>query len=89
MAEQFNRHDWRDQVWQDETLSLADKGVALGILKYVNQDGLLWPTQETLALESGNSIRTIRARTNALVKAGFVRREGRRLWCQNRKKPSA
>lgn len=70
---------WQAVAWalKQETGSAATKLTLLGLANYADQHGICWPTQETLASGTEQSVDTVQRRIKQLVALGLVRVERR------------
>ncbi|WP_050991049.1 MULTISPECIES: helix-turn-helix domain-containing protein [Bradyrhizobium] len=70
---------WQATAWaaKQVTGSASNKLTLLALANYADDKGICWPTQETLARDTEQSIDTVQRRIKSLVKLGLVRVETR------------
>lgn len=70
---------WEATAWaaKQVTGSAASKLTLLALANYADASGVCWPTQETLARDTEQSIDTVQRRLKMLVNLGLVRIETR------------
>lgn len=70
---------WQATAWaaKQKTGSASNKLTLLALANYADEHGICWPTQETLATDTEQSIDTVQRRIKALVGLGLVRVERR------------
>ncbi|WP_181769462.1 helix-turn-helix domain-containing protein [Bradyrhizobium sp. UNPA324] len=70
---------WQATAWaaKQVTGSASNKLTLLALANYADHEGVCWPTQETLARDTEQSVDTVQRRLKALVKLGLVRVETR------------
>ena len=68
---------WRATAWavKQVTGSPATKVILLALANYADPNGVCWPTQEGLALDTEQSTDTIQRRMKCLIELGLVRQE--------------
>lgn len=70
---------WQATAWaaKQATGSASNKLTLLALANYADENGVCWPTQETLANDTEQSIDTVQRRLKKLVALGLVRIEAR------------
>ena len=70
---------WQATAWaaKQVTGSASNKLTLLALANYADHRGICWPTQETLARDTEQSVDTVQRRLKSLVKLGLVRVETR------------
>ncbi|WP_458158609.1 helix-turn-helix domain-containing protein [Bradyrhizobium sp. 18BD] len=70
---------WQATAWaaKQVTGSASNKITLYALANYAGPDGVCWPTQETLARDTEQSVDTVQRRLKSLVKLGLVRVETR------------
>lgn len=70
---------WQATAWalRQRAGSPAAKLVLLALANYADAAGMCWPSQERLATDTEQSVRTVQRHVDALVKGGLIRMEKR------------
>jgi pyocin large subunit-like protein len=71
---------WQATAWaaRQRTGSPAAKLTLLALANYADADGMCWPTQETLAADTEQSVDTVQRRLKQLATQGLIRIEKRK-----------
>lgn len=80
----FAALDW---AWRVKTGSPGRKAVLMALAQFADDEGMCWPSQETIAEHSELSARSVRDHLAWLEQAGFLVRSERR-WADSKKRRS-